>query len=225
MSPRSGGRPHITNCHPKAGGPDGLTLSFDLLGEVDLFGIGSFRLVDITDPIALYFLRLLVFAASMYALWRLVNSPFGLICTAIRENRGRAGALGIDVTRHSWKTFVLSGAFSGLAGSLIAIIRSGALPNVAYWTFSAEPVIMTVIGGPYHFLGPVAGAFAFSYLRWVIDTLGFSADWQFVFGTLLLIGVLFAQGGLAGAIDDLRGRLGGGDEPTEAPEPEPAEAD
>jgi branched-chain amino acid transport system permease protein len=206
-------------------GSDGLTLSFGLLGEVDVFGLFSFRLVDITDPVALYFLCLLVFVVGMYALWRVVNSPFGLVCTAIRENRDRAEALGIDVTRHSWKTFVLSGAFSGLAGSLIAIIRSGALPNVAYWTFSAEPVIMTVIGGPYYFLGPVAGAFTFRYLRWVIDTLGFSANWQFVFGTLLLIVVLFAQGGLAGAVDDLRNRLGGEDEAAEAPEPEPTDAD
>ena len=101
MSPRSGGRPHTTNGHLNTGGSDGLTLSFNLLGEVDLFGIVSFRPVNITDPIALYFLCLLVFAASMYALWRLANSLFGPIGTAIRGNRGRAEALGIDVTRHS----------------------------------------------------------------------------------------------------------------------------
>jgi branched-chain amino acid transport system permease protein len=194
-------------------GSDGLTISFTALGEIDLFGF-SFQLVNIGNFVAVYFVCLLVFVVAMYAMWRIVNSPFGMTCKAIRENPGRAEALGINVTRHSWKTFILSGAFSGIAGSMIAVIQSGALPNIAYWSFSAEPVIMTVIGGPYYFLGPLAGAITFRYLRWGIDTLGYSANWQFVFGTLLLIVVLFARGGVAGAItrgrDWLRKR--GGDE-------------
>ena len=200
-------------------GSDGLTLSFSALGEVDIFGF-TFRLVDISSFVAVYFVCLLLFLVAMYALWRIVNSPFGMTCKAIRENPGRAEALGIDVTRHSWKTFIISGAFSGLAGSMIAVIRSGALPTLGYWTTSAEPVIMTVIGGPYFFLGPLAGAFTFRYLRWIIDTLGFGANWQFLFGTLLLIVVLFARGGIAGAIvrarDRIRERRG-----EEAASPEP----
>jgi branched-chain amino acid transport system permease protein len=205
-------------------GSDGLTISFRALGEVDLFGF-TFQLVNISDFLAVYFICLLVFVVCMYALWRVVNSPFGMTCTAIRENPGRAEALGIDVTRHSWQTFILSGMFSGVAGAMIGVLQRAALPTKAYWTFSAEPVIMTVIGGPYYFLGPVAGAFTYRYLRWLIDALGFGANWQFLFGTLLLIVVLFAQGGVAGAIDDLRGRLGGEDEASEATETEPTEAD
>ena len=204
-------------------GSDGLTISFNALGEIDLFGF-SFRLVDITSFLAIYFVCLLVFVVSMYAMWRIVNSPFGMTCKAIRENPGRAEALGINVTRHSWKTFILSGAFSGVAGSMIAVIQSGALPNLAYWTFSAEPVIMTVIGGPTYFIGPVLGAFTFRYLRWTIDALGFGANWQFLFGTLLLIVVLFAQGGVAGALDRARDRIRerGGEEGTTAREPDPS---
>lgn len=201
-------------------GSDGLTISFRALGEVDLFGF-SFQLVDITSFIAIYFVCLILFAVTMYAMWRIVNSPFGMTCKAIRENPGRAEALGIDVTRHSWKTFILSGAFSGVAGSMIAVIQSGALPTLAYWTFSAEPVIMTVIGGPTYFIGPVLGAFTFRYLRWTIDALGFGANWQFLFGTLLLVVVLFAQGGVAGALDRVRERIRerGDEEETAAPEP------
>lgn len=205
-------------------GSDGLTIAFTALGEVNIFGF-TFQLVNISNFIAIYFVSLLVFAGAMYALWRIVNSPFGMTCKAIRENPGRAEALGINVTRHSWKTFILSGVFSGIAGSMIGVIQRSALPTIGYWTFSAEPVIMTVIGGPYFFLGPVAGAFTFRYLRWLIDALGFGTNWQFVFGTLLLIVVLFAQGGVAGFINDLRGRLGGEDEAAEAPETEPTDAD
>jgi branched-chain amino acid transport system permease protein len=205
-------------------GSDGLVISFRALGEVDVFGF-SFQLVNISNFTAIYFVSLIVFVLSMYALWRIVNSPFGMICKAIRENPGRAEALGINVKRHSWQTFILSGMFSGIAGSMIGVIQRSALPTIGYWTFSAEPVIMTVIGGPYFFLGPVAGAFTFRYLRWLIDALGFGTNWQFLFGTLLLIVVLFAQGGVAGAIDDLRRRLGGEEEASEAPDAEPTDAD
>jgi branched-chain amino acid transport system permease protein len=201
-------------------GSDGLTISFNALGEIDLFGF-TFQLVDITNFIAVYFVSLILFVLTMYAMWRVVNSPFGMTCKAIRENPGRAEALGIDVTRHSWKTFILSGGFSGVAGSMIAVIQSGALPNLAYWSFSAEPVIMTVIGGPTYFIGPVLGAFTFRYLRWTIDALGFGANWQFLFGTLLLVVVLFAQGGVAGALTRVRDRILGGGGEDSVPEADP----
>ena len=131
-------------------GSDGLTF---IMGEVELFG-WQFRLVDIVDPFAYYFLSLIVVSLGMYALWRIVQSPFGMVCRAIRENPERASALGIDVNRHQWMTFVISGAFSGLAGALLIPLATNINPSYAYWTFSAEPVIMTVIGGAVRVLRP-----------------------------------------------------------------------
>jgi branched-chain amino acid transport system permease protein len=186
-------------------GSDGLTF---IMGDVDLFG-WQFQLVDIVNPFAYYFLALLVVSLGMYALWRIVNSPFGMVCRAIRENPERASALGIDVNRHQWMTFIISGAFSGLAGALLIPLATNVNPSYAYWTFSAEPVIMTVIGGPYAFFGPIVGAFTYEYLRWFISQFPLLEEyWQFSFGVLLLLVVLFFDNGVAGGVNRFRGWLG-----------------
>jgi len=179
-------------------GSDGLTF---ILGEVNLFGL-EFRMVDIANPSAYYVATVVVFALAMYALYRIVNSPFGTTCEAIRENPERARALGINTRFHSWMTFIFSGAFSGLAGAVLIPLFTNVNPSYAYWTFSAEPVIMTVIGGPYAFLGPLVGAFSYEYLRWFISQFPLlETYWQFSFGFLLLIVVLFFDNGVYGGLE------------------------
>jgi len=185
-------------------GSDGLTFT---MGDVDLFG-WEFQLVDIINPFAYYFLTLIVVSLGMYGLWRIVRSPFGMVCTAIRENPERARSLGINVTFHQWIAFIVSGAFSGLAGAVLIPLFTNVNPQYAYWTFSAEPVIMTVIGGPYAFLGPVVGAFTYEYLRWFISQFPLLEQyWQFSFGVLLLLVVLFFDNGVAGGINRFRAWL------------------
>jgi branched-chain amino acid transport system permease protein len=185
-------------------GSDGLTF---IMGRVELFGL-QFRLVDILNPLAYYFLTLGVVTVAMFALWRIVRSPFGMICLAIRENPERAESLGIDVRRHRWVAFIISGAFSGLAGALLIPLYTNVNPEYAYWTFSAEPVIMTVIGGPYAFLGPAVGAFTYEYLRWFISQFPLlEANWQISLGVLLLVVVLFFNNGVAGGVNRSRAVL------------------
>jgi len=182
-------------------GSDGITF---IMGQVDLFGL-EFTMINLRDPVFYYFITVFVFVLAMYGLWRVVNSPFGMVCRAIRENPGRARALGIDVTRHSWVTFIVSGAFSGLAGALLIPLLTNVNPQYAHWTFSAEPVIMTVIGGPYSFLGPLVGAFAYEYIRWFISQFPLlETYWQFTFGVMLLVVVLFFDNGVYGGVAQLR---------------------
>ncbi|MFC4449066.1 branched-chain amino acid ABC transporter permease [Halorussus aquaticus] len=196
-------------------GDDGLIISFRAMGEVDLFG-WTFTFMNIDDYLAFYFVVLSAFAASMYALWRIIRSPFGRVCMAIRENPERARSLGIDVTRHSWATFVVSAAFTGLVGTMWAPLQSSVVPGIGHWTFSATPVLVTVIGGPYSFLGPTVGAFVYEYLRFTIDQYpALAARWQLVFGVILLAVVMFFENGVTGGIKRLwrraRDGLGSGD--------------
>jgi branched-chain amino acid transport system permease protein len=155
-----------------------------------------------------------VFVASIYAMWRVVKSPFGMVCKAIRENPERARAVGVDVTYHQWMTFIISGLFSGLAGAMLVVLGGNVNPqDHAYWTASAAPVVMTVIGGPLSFVGPIAGAFTYEYLRWAISQFTLLEEhWEFSFGVLLLVVVLFFDNGVAGGIDRLRERLLDGDD-------------
>ena len=177
---------------------DGLTF---VPGDVSLFGI-EFQLVDLTNPVAFYVLTVFVFVGGIYGLWRIVNSPFGMTCKAIRENPGRARAIGVDVTYHRWMTFIISGLFSGLAGAMLVTLQGNVNPQAhAYWTASAAPVVMTVIGGPLSFIGPVVGAFTFEYLRWLISQNTLLEQYrQFSFGVLLVVVVLFFENGVAGGM-------------------------
>ncbi|MXR52418.1 branched-chain amino acid ABC transporter permease [Halovenus sp. WSH3] len=186
-------------------GSDGLTF---IMGFVELFG-WEFRLVDILNPLAYYFLTLVVVSIAMFTLWRITRSPFGMICLAIRENPERVESLGINVRFHRWITFIISGAFSGLAGALLIPLYTNVNPQYAYWTFSARPVIMTVIGGPYAFLGPAIGAFTYEYLRWFIRQFpALEANWQISLGLLLLVVVLFFNNGVAGGVNRFRAWIG-----------------
>jgi len=184
-------------------GDDGLIIPFQAMGEVDLFG-WTFTFMNISDYLAFYFVVLAFFAASMYALWRIVGSPSGTVCTAIRENPQRARSIGIDVTRHSWATFVVSAAFTGLVETLWAPLQSSVIPGIGHWTFSAIPVLVTVIGGPYSFFGPTVGAFVYESLRFLINQYpALAARWQLVFGVILLAVVMFFEDGVTGGIERL----------------------
>lgn len=175
-------------------GSDGLTV---ILGSAELLGFG----ISLADRVTFYYVVLAVVVPGMYALRRLVASPFGLVCEAVRENSGRAAAVGVDVRRQRWASFVLSAAFTGLAGVLIVPLHWVVAPGLAHWTTSAEPVIITVLGGSRAFLGPALGAVAFRYLRWIITQFPLlEVHWQLVFGVLVLAVLLFFERGVAGGV-------------------------
>jgi branched-chain amino acid transport system permease protein len=191
-------------------GSDGLTF---IPGEVDLFG-WEFALVNLIDPMAFYFIALLIVAPGIYLIWRIIQSPFGVVCQAIRENPERAEALGINVTFHQWMAFIISGVFSGLAGTLLITLGGNVNPEAhAHWSFSANPVLMTIIGGPYSFIGPTLGAFTLEYVRWIIRQFPLLEEhWEFSLGVILLVVVLFFDNGVAGGINWLRARFGSDDD-------------
>jgi len=196
--------------------PAGLTNGTDgvivLLGSVDLGG-SSFR---IGARQTYYALTVVVVLAAMYGVWRVVNSPFGTVCKAIRESPDRAAALGIDVRHHRWMTFIVSAAVVGIAGVLRAGLASVASPGLTHWSTSAVAVIATVIGGATYFSGPIVGAFIFLYIRWGISRFPtLDAYWELFFGALLIGVVLFFKQGAVGGIlllrDRLFGAVGGGE--------------
>lgn len=177
-------------------GSDGIIV---LLGTASVFG---FEIV-LADRVTYYYVILLVVAPAMYLLWRISRSPFGLVSTAIRENGERAADLGVNVRRHRWAAFVVSATFSGLAGVLVAPLHSSLAPGASlHWSVSAEPVIISVFGGPYAFAGPALGALFFRYFRWGITQFpALEAHWQLVFGSLILVVVIFAPGGVSGLVE------------------------
>ena len=170
-----------------------------LLGEGGLY-IPRFRILGTeVGPErfipALYYVIVLAFLGSALLLWRISRSPFGMALRAIRDNDTRAAFVGLPVRRYRWYAFVLSGIFTGLAGGLNGQLSRQITPEQLHWLLSAQLILMTVLGGSRHFLGPVIGAFAFGglediSLRWI----GYRG---LVLGFLLIALVFVAPGGLA----------------------------
>jgi branched-chain amino acid transport system permease protein len=150
----------------------------------------------LADPQAGFLFVLIVVTLSLLLLWKVVNSPFGITLRAIRENRERTEALGVNVYWHQLLAFVISGAFCAIAGALFVVHDQAAYPQLLDWTKSGDPVLAAVIGGMYTFLGPALGALIYQYGHDLI--VEYISHWQLVLGVVLVLIVLFMPDGVAG---------------------------
>jgi branched-chain amino acid transport system permease protein len=148
----------------------------------------------LAGPRALYVFTAVIVALVAGMLWRLVHAPFGRALLAVRENAERAEAVGLHVRRVQLAVFVVSGAVSGLAGALFALFSRGAFPDYAFWTKSAEVLIMTLLGGPSVFLGPALGAAILIVLNSVVTS--FTEYWPVILGAILLALIYVFPGGV-----------------------------
>src|SRR5436309_1665216 len=118
-----------------------------------------FGLVDLSQPLVVYYVVLAIFLAAFLFIHRVVHSPFGHVLKAIKENEPRAISLGYDADRYKLIAFILSATLAGLAGATKAIVFQLASLTDVHWTMSGEVVLMTLLGGMGTIFGPVVGAF------------------------------------------------------------------
>jgi branched-chain amino acid transport system permease protein len=160
----------------------------------------QFLFFNLSDNTPYYYFTLIVVVICAAILWLIINSPFGLTLKSIRENHERVEYLGINMKRYRLISFVISGFFCGVAGALFAPFEKAISPGIAFWTKSAEPVFMSLLGGMNIFFGPVAGAAIFMYLKEIIS--GYTEYWMFPLGAILILIVIFLPGGIFGFIRD-----------------------
>ena len=147
-------------------------------------------------PIIYYYFILLIFIASAFVLWRIINSPFGYTLKAMRENPERTEFLGVNIARYQLIAFVIAAAYAGLAGALWAPFYRSIAPFSLMWIKSGEPVMAAILGGSSIFFGPILGMFIMTFFHaWV---LGFTIYWPVVMGALILIIIFFLPGGILG---------------------------
>ena len=115
-------------------------------------------LIDLANPWILYAFVAAVFLFGFLAVQRTVNSPFGEILKAIRENEPRVVSLGYRSLQYKLAAFTLSAAIAGLAGATKAIVAQNASLTDVSFAMSGEVVLMTLVGGMGTFYGPVVGA-------------------------------------------------------------------
>jgi branched-chain amino acid transport system permease protein len=148
---------------------------------------------------------------SVAAIHRVLNSPYGIVFRAIRENEQRAQFVGFDVWQYKLAAFVLSGTFAGLAGALFTIHGQYVPLSSLYWQTSGEVVIMTVLGGVGSLLGPLFGAGIYLWVEYIVSG-GYPFEWIAPYWLLVLglvfvsVVVLFPEG-VWGLVGDLRRRV------------------
>ncbi|HEY1364159.1 MAG TPA: branched-chain amino acid ABC transporter permease [Xanthobacteraceae bacterium] len=165
-----------------------------------------FGLVDLADQTSMYVTVLVIFLGSFLLIYRIVNSPFGEVLKAVRENEPRAISLGYKTDRYKLLAFVLSAAFAGMAGATKALVFQLASLTDVDWPMSGEVVLMTLVGGLGTLFGPVVGAFFMVTLENYLTTIG---QWVFVVqGAIFVVCVLLFRRGIVGELSQrLRIRL------------------
>jgi branched-chain amino acid transport system permease protein len=158
---------------------------------LNLFGVE----IALSNPRAFFILTTVIVVTCLVFCKLLVDSPFGAILRVIRENADRAYALGIRVKSYQLIVFVFAGIFGGLSGGLMALFISGAYPDFAYWSKSAEPIFMVVVGGMNSFLGPLLGAAVFTVLI-AVSTM-YTNLWGLIIGSVLVLIIILVRKGLA----------------------------
>jgi len=154
--------------------------------------------ISLDTPVAFYYFTFALVALAVAALKRILDSPFGAVLGAIRENSDRAAACGYDITRIKLLSFVFSSAFAGLAGALEALRLTVVPIESLYWTTSGQVVMMTLLGGAGTFFGPFVGAATFLVLE---DRLSIVTEsWPLVIGLIFMAFVLFLPKGIWGTL-------------------------
>jgi len=165
-------------------------------------------LIDLRDKASFYWLCFTLLCATLWFCSRFANSRFGLVIRGAKSNELRMAALGYPVFRYRLAAFVLSGAFGGLSGILLANDGAYISPAMMSWVKSGDLIVIVVLGGMGTLFGPLYGTIAFFLLEESLKPLldlarkGWGEYWQIVFGPMLVLIALYARGG----IDSLMGR-------------------
>jgi ABC-type branched-subunit amino acid transport system permease subunit len=169
-----------------------------------------------------YYLCAIIMVAAFYFSMRLFRSPFGMMLRAVKSNQQRMNYTGLNSRPYTLAAFVISGAYAGLAGGLLAAMDPLAGAERMQWTASGEIVLMTILGGAGTMIGPVLGAGFIKYFENIFSKINdqilhqwfaFLPDgledfmvfmvhpfigkgWHLTLGILFMLVVIFLPGGL-----------------------------
>jgi branched-chain amino acid transport system permease protein len=159
-----------------------------------LFGL------SLEDDRVYYYLVLGIAAVATAIAIRIVNSPYGAVLAAMRENETRTKSIGYDVDRFKLAAFVISGTLAGLAGALYAIANRLAGLDAIDWHTSGAIVMMTILGGIGTIYGPMIGAAIFQSLDFFVSKTALGDKTNIVMGLVFAAIILIARRGVVGEI-------------------------
>ena len=170
-------------------------------GEDGIQGVPQgylFGVFNLANSTVLYYVILAGFLFGFLVIFRTINSPFGEVLKAIRENEPRAISLGYKTDQYKLLAYILSGTLAGLAGALKVFVAQNASLTDVEVGMSGLIVLMTLVGGLGTVFGPVVGAFIIVAMQQYLSGLG---QWVTVIqGTVFVVCVLTFRRGIIGEI-------------------------
>ena len=159
------------------------------------------------DPIPFYYLSLTIAVISLWAVFYISRSTFGLSLQAIRDNPRRMRTLGFNVAAHRIFAYFLSGIIAATAGVLMVWFNGRISPGSVGVEVVIDILVIAVLGGLRHPIGPFLGAILFVLLEnFAIDLID-RERFNTVIGLAFLLIVLFSPDGLLGLWRRIRERL------------------
>lgn len=179
------------------GGDDGYTL----YARTTWFGTAA-----LANGLVFHFVCLGALTAAWLLCSAVLDSRFGRVLRAARENPVRVQALGFQPYPYRLLAYVLAGGLSGLAGALMANASEFVSPAMLSWGQSGELLFMVILGGSGRLYGAILGALAIVLLEQYLSQ--YLTYWRLAYGPMLVLAVLFMRNGLAGLTDPRATRPG-----------------
>jgi len=174
-------------------------------GPMGLPGIPGFSILGTPlSDVWSYLLLVMVFVAiTVFVMGRIVNSPFGRVLRAIREDEMAAEALGKDTARHKLMVFTIGAFFAGIAGSLYAHYITFIDPSSFTVMESITILLMVIFGGMGSISGSIIGSVVLVVFPELLRFLGMPSSIaapmrQMIYGLLLVVLMIKRPQGLMG---------------------------
>ncbi|WP_431780952.1 branched-chain amino acid ABC transporter permease [Streptomyces chumphonensis] len=162
--------------------------------------------VGVANTVHVYWLALGYLTLVAAVVWGVTARPVGRVWQAIRDNEQRVAVLGRDPFRYKLGAFVLASALAVLGGAVHLLVTAGATPHSGTPTFTLTLLVMVVLGGSGTRWGPVVGGALFTFLDQRLAAFADVAEPLLVLGTLFVLAVYAAPGGLVSLRARRRGR-------------------
>jgi branched-chain amino acid transport system permease protein len=166
-------------------------------------GLGKFPKPDLLglsmkDPANFYYVSLMIIGIGLFICWYFTQTPLGNVCASIKSNEERAKFIGFNVNASKLILLTVAGFFSGISGALYAQFQEFIATSTIDLGMSTNVLFMAFIGGIGYFWGPLIGSGIFVYLSEYLSS--FTDRWEFFFGLVFIVIVLFAPQGILGIV-------------------------
>ncbi|NBY16088.1 MAG: branched-chain amino acid ABC transporter permease, partial [Betaproteobacteria bacterium] len=162
--------------------------------------ISSFMGLTLNSDRWLYFVALLVAALMYLVAWNLLRGRIGRALIAIRDQPTAAALMGIDTSLYKSLAFGVSALFTGVAGSLSAILVAFVAPDSFTVFLSITLMVGMVVGGLTSLPGALYGAAFVQFIPNIADQISKAAPWA-IYGALLIVLMIALPGGIAGGLN------------------------